>query len=349
MKRFSMALLFSAMALMVATPALADYSLYGSARMATYLTEGTGPVHGGYDSDVNWELQSNSRIGGKFNNEAIGGRFEYGTGVNLRLLYGTWDFGKGTVLVGQDYTPYGFGSWEVANVDNGFAGLGDSYDGRLPQIRVDMENGFWFAAIKNHAQELKGRGTTAPDYRPGDYDFWLPKLAVGYMHDVGYLAYGASLAYQNYELDEESVDSYMAAFNWKTNAGPVALQGNIFYGQNLGDFGMQDWVSDLDDGVGYGYYDAALDEDATTLAGYVQASYAFGKVLGVAGVGYKADDSDAYAEKDEQFGYFVQAHIPLAENFNVIPHYTVYDLMDDEAGNDEGDLYYAGIKWQIDF
>ena len=340
MKRISMALLFSALALMVATPALAEYSLYGSARMATYLMEGTGQYHD-FDSDVNWELQSNSRIGGKFNHEAIGGRFEYGTGVNLRLLYGTWDFGKGTVLVGQDYTPYGFGSWEVANVDNGFAGLGDSYDGRLPQIRVDMENGFWFAAIKNNAQEMKN--TTA------DFDYWLPKLAVGYIHDVGYLAYGASLAYQNYEFNEESVDSYMAAFNWKTNAGPVALQGNIFYGQNLGDFGMQDWVSDLDNGEGYGYYDAALDEDATTLAGYVQASYAFGKVLGVAGVGYKADDSDAFAEKDEQFGYFVQAHIPLAENFNVIPHYTVYDLMDDRNGNDQGDLYFAGIKWQIDF
>ncbi|MDW7644053.1 MAG: hypothetical protein SCI25_03320 [Desulfuromonadales bacterium] len=339
MKRISMALLFSALALMVATPALAEYSLYGSARMATYLTEGTGFYDA--DSDVNWELQSNSRIGGKFNHGAIGGRFEFGTGVNVRLLYGTWDFGKGTVVVGQDYTPYIFSSWEVANVDNGFAGLGDTYDGRQPQIRVDMENGFFVAAIKNNAQELKAdreEGST------DDYDFRLPKLAVGYMHDVGYMAYGATLAYQTFDLNNDSVDSYMAAFNWKTNAGSMALQGNLFYGQNLGDFGMGDYVGD-----GFGSYDEVSDEDASSYGGYVQAAQKFGKVLGVVGVGYQADDSDAYAEKDEQFGYFVQAHIPLAENFNVIPHYTVYDLMDDVNGNDEGDLYFAGIKWQIDF
>ena len=339
MKRFSMALCFSALALLLATPALADFSLYGSVRMATYLMEGTGDVYGDYDSDVNWELQSNSRIGGKFNTEEIGGRFEFGTGdsdgdVWLRLMYGTWDFGKGTLLIGQDYTLYGYGSWEVANEDNGFAGLGDSYDGRLPQIRVELDNGFWAAAIKNHAQKMK--------VDTADYDYWLPKLAIGYMHDVGFMSYGASLAYQTYELNEKSVDSYLAAFNWKTAAGPVALQGNIFYGQNLEDFGMQDWV-----GTGYGAYENG--EDATTLAGYVQLAHEFGKVLAVAGVGYKADDSDAYAEKDEQFGYFVQAHFPVAKNFTIIPHYTVYDLMDDQNGNDQGDLYFAGIKWQMDF
>lgn len=339
MKRFSMALLFSAMALMVATPVLADYSLYGSARMATYLMDGSGAAGSNYDSDLNWELQGNSRIGAKFNTDAIGGRFEYGTGVNVRLLYGTWDFGKGTILVGQDYTPYGYGSWEVANEDNGFAGLGDTYDGRLPQIRVDMENGFWFAAIKNNAQELK-----ADDTGGNDYDFRLPKLAVGYMHDVGYMAYGASLAYQTFDFNDESVDSYLAAFNWKTAAGPVALQGNLFYGQNLGDFGLGDYVGD-----GFATYDDVSDEDATTYGGYVQAAHKFGNVLGVAGVGYQVDDRDDFAEEDEQFGYFVQAQIAVAENFTIVPHYTYYDLMDSSTGADQGDYYFAGAKWQIDF
>jgi hypothetical protein len=33
-------------------------------------------------------------------------RFEYGTTVNVRLLYGEWNFGAGKLLVGQDYLPH---------------------------------------------------------------------------------------------------------------------------------------------------------------------------------------------------------------------------------------------------
>ncbi len=342
MKRFTKVMLFCGLALMMAAPAMADYSLYGSVRMATYYQtlgypDGVIDANGDdSDSDLKWELAGNSRIGGKFNTGDLSGRFEYGTGVNLRLLYGSWDFGNGTLTIGQDYTLYGFGSGEAAYEDNGSAGFGDVYDGRLPQIRVELKNGFWFAGIKNNAQSM--------DDGSGSYDYYLPKLAVGYMHDLGYLAYGASVAYQTYDFNDDSIDSYLAAFNWKTNAGAVALQGNLFYGQNLGDFGLvgTGWIDDEFASYGNG-------NDATTYGGYVQAAYQFPKFLGLAGVGYQSNDRDDYAEKDDQIGYFVQAEVPVADGFTIVPVVSYYDFMDDAAGVGQGDYLWAGIKWQMDF
>ncbi len=97
MKRFTFGLLAVAVALAMAIPAMADSSLYGSVRFATFydtvnFADGTIDANGDdSDSDLTWNLNSNSRIGGKFTTGDIGGRFEYGTGVNLRLLYGTWN------------------------------------------------------------------------------------------------------------------------------------------------------------------------------------------------------------------------------------------------------------------
>ena len=60
------------------------------------------------DDEMAYLLQGNSRIGANVKWGNVGGRFEYGhtTTANLRLLYGTWNFGAGTLLVGQDYGPY---------------------------------------------------------------------------------------------------------------------------------------------------------------------------------------------------------------------------------------------------
>ncbi len=77
------------------------------------------------DRDTQWALQGNSRIGANVSAGDVSGRFEYGTGVNLRLLYGTWNFGGGKLTVGRAYTPlmvcY---SSQVYATDNGLVGFG---------------------------------------------------------------------------------------------------------------------------------------------------------------------------------------------------------------------------------
>jgi len=66
--------------------------------------------------------------------------FQHGTGLNLRRLYGTWRFGAGTLLVGQDYTPVDtMPSNMVWNTDDGLNSYGFAYSGRLEQLKLTME------------------------------------------------------------------------------------------------------------------------------------------------------------------------------------------------------------------
>jgi hypothetical protein len=66
--------------------------------------------------DLNWNLQTNSRLGATVEGDRLDARFEFsvtsdGTGGNVgtRRLYATWKFTEGWGLkVGKDYTPITF-------------------------------------------------------------------------------------------------------------------------------------------------------------------------------------------------------------------------------------------------
>ena len=92
-----------------------EWSLYGSARMATFfVSEDQGELTSdvaGRDQINNtlWELQGNSRIGATITGDHIDARFEVGvneTNVSSRLLYGIWKFSENWSLkIGKDFTP----------------------------------------------------------------------------------------------------------------------------------------------------------------------------------------------------------------------------------------------------
>jgi hypothetical protein len=157
MRKLIVVLSAAALVLAFTLPVMAqsEWSFYGNSRMwlewADYDKEApSNPGLAGFDDEeLTWTLQSNSRIGANVAAGDIGGRFEYGTGVNLRLLYGTWNFGAGTILAGQDYTPV---QWVVSSQcglgggDCGFIGWGTYYTGRIPQIKLSM-GGFQVALL----------------------------------------------------------------------------------------------------------------------------------------------------------------------------------------------------------
>jgi hypothetical protein len=141
-----------------------EYKSFDKANLASGLI-GANPFSGIDDEDeLTWELQSNSRVGANVKAGDIGGRFEYGTGVNLRLLYGTWNFGPGTFLVGQDYTPLAYFISDQCGLGGGDCGLifwGTVYTGRHPQLKLTM-GGFKVALIDpNSSGLLEAGGTTA--------------------------------------------------------------------------------------------------------------------------------------------------------------------------------------------
>jgi hypothetical protein len=150
--------------LCLAAPAMAaDWNFFGSARMATFWQDNDFGPSGATadDQDILWDLQGNARIGAnvKFNDQ-IGGGFEYGSGPNLRKLFGTYTFGNGSeLLLGQTYTPSSsyFYSNSVYGDDGDLLGMGQFYVGRVPMIQWKM-GGFKVALIKptTGATEVKG-------------------------------------------------------------------------------------------------------------------------------------------------------------------------------------------------
>ncbi len=305
---------------MIATPALADVTPYGSARVAA--------VYGSFDDGtdtttaLNILLQGNSRFGIKASTGDVTGRIEFGTGVNTRLLYGTVKLGAGTFLVGQSYTPQTKFSNQALNQDLGFIGFGALYDGRQPMLKYDMDMGLYFAAIEN-------------DQLVADGDL-IPKLVVGFKGKAGSFTYNAGLGYQKYEeVGGDNVSSYILYVCGDAKFGEMGFIYGLHYGQNLGDYGIlgrsnsDSWNGG--DSTGYGLM---FEMDV--------AGFAFG-------AGYTADEADAALETDAQAALFVNYTSQIAKGFKIVPEITYIDFLDDAAGATEGTVVLVGAKFQMDF
>jgi len=71
-----------------------------------------------------------------------------------------------------------------------------------------------------------------------------------------------------------------------------------------------------------------------------------------AGFGYRQDNADGapgYSQKDELWVAYLQAMITMAPGVYLCPEVGYYDFMDGVDGSDQGNQWYAGAKWQIDF
>jgi hypothetical protein len=154
-----------------------DWNFYGSARLATFYfsddaadsaLRDLGTV-GNKESELQWNLQGNSRIGAKVKAESVSGQIELGLkaqgnadgDVGTRRVYGVWDFGPGKLKVGKDYTPiYQFISGQVFDEDQGLLGIGTAYGGRPAQAALSF-GGFEIAFIDPNVGQLSGLGEDA--------------------------------------------------------------------------------------------------------------------------------------------------------------------------------------------
>ncbi len=336
--------LLSAMVLLCAGTAIAsDWNFYGSARVSTFWT----------DSDLKDQvdfsegLQSNARIGAKVKvSDELTGRFEYGTSggnANIRLLYGAWNFGAGTLTVGQDYTPmYLPVSNQVWNDDNGLHGYGDPYPGRKPQIRLQFD-GFQIAAISTDTNYYNGTTTVSDNTQ-----VVIPRIEVSYGINISDNAtFDIAGGYTTFEYnDAEDIDSYviLARGTWAAagfNLGLVA-----FYGQNAGNL-IDCTTTGAKNGEGYAAINAAGQVyDVENYGGEIVAGYTFNEMFGIeAGFGYMQGEYDNASNEDKVFAYYLQAPITLAPGVTITPEVGVIDY--DETGQDE--ITYFGAKWQINF
>ncbi|MEA3437552.1 MAG: hypothetical protein U9R43_13865 [Thermodesulfobacteriota bacterium] len=349
-------ILFVAVAMVAAftVPAAADaeWNFYGSARMATFYVS-DDPDIPGIDSDEGtvWAQQGNSRIGArvKFNDE-ISGRFEMSDGFGKRLLYGTYNFGGGELLLGQSYTPTTyFYSNSVYNGDGDLLNIGQFYEGRQPMIQLKFPFGLKFAAVTP---------TTTPT-GTYDTDVTIPKLELSYGFKTDVFFVDVFGGYQTFDLEatvpgerDTDITSMVYGLGAGANIGPVFFKLGVHQGENIGDYaGIWDQV---------GGRNMSASVDAVT--GSVTDNDAFGYLAVVGfkagdaatfefGYGYQEYDSNiAGFQADETFQYYVNATVNITKGFFIVPEIGIVDRDEGAvAGGAEGDITYFGLKWQINF
>jgi hypothetical protein len=325
----------------------ADWNFYGSSRMALFSntwSKEMSPVAGQDFTSTTFGQQSNSRIGANVAAGDVAGRFEYGTGVNVRLLYGTWNFGSGKMLVGQTYNPTYYGlSNQVSDGDNGLAGFGAPFS-RRPAIEFHF-GGFKLAAVE--PATVAAAGTTSK--------VTLPKLEAAYNGAMGPVNLHVSAGWLGLENvntttnASKSASAMLGQVMAKYNAGPFMVGGSFLYGINLGNYGWN--VGPVGDS-GLQVNAAGDIKDTTTMGFTLVAGFTISDMLGVeAGYGYTVNsyDSTISSKDDPAMAYYIQMPITLADGVFIVPEVAKYDFDKDNAEVKEGNRLYLGAKFQINF
>jgi hypothetical protein len=317
---------FASMALVAAFAAsslAADWNFYGSARVKTFYEKDV-------DADDNsvkewdWDLQGNSRIGATVKtNDVIGGGFEYGTGVNVRKLYGTWNFGSGELLVGQNYTPMvAFYSDQVWNSDEGLLSYGDLYGGRQPMLQVKMKN-FKVALIKPSTSGLVNPTDKMIPKIEGSYQMQLDKLTLDFFAGINTVE----------EDNDHDVDSFALGAGGIYNMGPLTLKAKIHIAQNPGNYGLSGWGNCR-------YYTDG--DDSESVGAIVVGNYKMSDKMTLQ-AGWGGAWHDCGDNEDKIAAIYVQAKLDMAPGFFIVPEVGFIDR------DDLGDVTYFGAKWQINF
>jgi hypothetical protein len=339
------------------------------------------------DADLIWDFQGNSRIGATVKAENVSGRFELGlkgsgagdVDVGTRRLFGVWDFGAGKLKIGKDYTPISqFISGQAFDGDLGLLGIGTMYGNRTGQASLSF-GGFEIALIQPNSGLAVGMSNATtinslagglgnpnlvlanPAFTGGDVDEWLPKIEAKFGMAFDTFNFNVRGGYQTYEIEDfvspvsgntksVDIDSYAIGADVGVNFGPAYVKGAISYGVNTGNAAWH--LDGLRTGGSQALFDGNDDvKDTDTIMGALVAGFKFtDQVSFEAGWGYRSDDPDlAGTDEDEAWELYVQSVISLAPGVYIIPEIGYTDYMDDAAGDDEGDRWYLGGKWQIDF
>lgn len=340
MKKF---LVIFAIVALIASPAMAaEWNFFGSARMSTFSNDFSDDAGVNDDQDTTWALQGNSRVGANVKAGDVSGAFEYGTGVNVRKLYGEWNFGAGALLVGQTYTPANFfPSNQVWDGDADLLPYGGVYRGRQPMIQLKFGT-FKLAFVSPSGANDLGTG--------GDVDVTFPQIEASYKFKTDMFYVDVFGGYQTYEIEQGvtlDVDSYVAGANLGLTFGPASIKGSAWLGKNTGPYGM--WVDPADDPVLNAAGTEIIDNDLFGWLALVnfKANDMLSFEVGYGRVSTELD-VDA-AQSDDTSSVYANAVITFAPGVFIVPEIGMVDYENDAAGADQGELTYFGAKWQINF
>lgn len=357
MKKLSTAFCIFALLMLCAAPvfAAANWNFYGSARMTAFWTDQNEEA--GDDSGLTYDFQNNSRLGATVVNGNFGGGFEFGINddgdsdeFNTRLLYGWYNFSKDAqLLVGQMYTPTcTFISNQVFMEDVNFLFFAPAYNGRRGMIQFKYD-GLKIALVKQHAQAVLSGAPAG-----SELDTTFPKIEASYTFATKAFWMTVYGGYQTYEMDSATldydVDAYLLGITGGVNMGPAYIRAGVFTTKNPGVYGV------LTRATYTGSNKPVIE------GGEIKDSSAIGSALVVgvkatenvkfeAGLGYIVDKHDRAAaiDDDKTMGAYLQSVITVGKALSFTPEIGYYDYKNSLSGADQGSMWYAGVKTQIDF
>jgi len=339
------------------------WSFYGQARMATFWNDynddawkAPAQIYGEKDG-LKFDLQANSRLGATVSRGNYGGGFEFGlddtSGFLLRTLYGDFAFSpEFSIMVGQHYTPTcTFISNQTWDEDVNFLFFAPAYNSRRPMIQFKY-NGFKFAFVKQHSQAI---ATGAPADATIHNSF--PKLEASYHFGASNFFFDVYGGYQTFKLDSAAgkdydIDSYIAGLTGGVSFGPAYVRAGGWYGSNYGSGAYGIYTVAQHHGLDKTVIENGEVKDATAYGLALVAGFKASDALSFeGGVGYISQDSDRAGVKneDEAMGYYLQSVIKLGKGLSFVPEIGYMDFKNGLFGNDQGSMWYAGFKTQIDF
>jgi hypothetical protein len=381
MKKLIVILAVIAMVGAFTATAMADVSLYGSARFRTYYhSDDNGVAGADSDDDLEWKMGYLTRFGANFKSDKITGKFELdarapgdttvdpfgiernsgasGLGqMRLRHLWGQYDFGAGKLMIGQNYPLYDAPVSGIAFYSGGlqkFGGIGYNV-ARTSQLRLTF--GDLRVAFLPPDTSSSGGATY---YQETNTTF--PKIEVRYDMKMDAFAFNFIGGYQTWETEDydqgtntgtrasEDISSYVLGVRGKANFGPAYAGLALTYRQNGGN---------------YGAWTVSGKESAKIENASVKDAEAIGVV---AALGWKINDmftlEGSYAmlnteikdtalnNEDDTVAYGLIAKITLAPGVIIQPELIFQDNKDvtnDGVTTEQGDSTIFGVWWLINF
>jgi hypothetical protein len=377
MKKLIVILAVIAMVGAFTATAIADVSLYGSARFRTYWTDTSkeADATGFDDSDLEWQMGYLTRFGANFKGDKINGKMEMdarvatsgsyadgalaGTGASsvgdmrLRQLWGQYDFGSFKFMIGQNYPLYDAPVSGLNYYSGGlqkFGGIGYTV-ARTSQMRFTMGN-FRLALLPTDVSK-GGVGAYTEDT-----DTLFPKLELRYDMKADAFALNFIGGYQNYGAVNDAdadvdINSWLLAARGKVNFGPAYAGLSLSYRQNGGNYGA--WTN-VDENARITA--SGSDVEDTTAVGFVAA---LGFKLNdsntfEASYGYVKSENDAGNMEDKAQAFGLMWKYTVAPGFYIVPEFIYQDNQDKKdqlatppGENDKGDVTILGVFWRIDF
>lgn len=236
-------------------------------------------------------------------------------------------------------------------------------------------------------EDLWGRNDKNPRLST-DADTFMPQIQAAYEYMADTWRVKLSGAYQNLKykkirldynpssgnsaslnLGNKTVNSWLVALDGDISFGPLYLAAGGAVGQNWADAGWNNGDMGVGNSFGADYFDAfgiqpKLNigpwgvkewshswENTTSVMASLIAGYRLTEALRFEwGLGYRYDENDAFHKDSHIWNTYLQAAYSVAPGFTITPEVGYIDLNENVwSGKDQGYIWYAGAKWQMDF